>query len=78
MTVLVYRVLYKLCIIKYINITLKINMEIEVTSDEYLSCVNCKLLTKTCKLFKEQLNGRAISTRRRRSINNIDSNRFIG
>lgn len=53
-------------------------MEIEVTSDEYLSCVNYKLLTKTCKLFKEQLNGRAISTRRRRSINNIDSNRFIG
>jgi len=55
-TVLVYRVLYKLCI----NITLNINMEIEVTSNKYLSCVNCKLLKKTCKLFKEQLNGCAI------------------
>lgn len=59
-TVLVNRVLYKLCIIKYINITLNINMEIAVTSNKYLSCVNCKLLKKTCKLFKEQLNGCAI------------------
>ena len=59
--VLVYQVLYKLCIIKCINITLNINMEIEVTRDKYLSCVNSKFLRKTCKLVKEQLNGRAIS-----------------
>lgn len=39
-TVHVYRVLYKLCIIKYINITLNINMEIEVTSNSLRKLVN--------------------------------------